>query len=62
MFSTSGLFKNIACPNGDTCRLPNCIFSHKPPIKNGELLDVSVPLVQNATDKGGSVFTQNGHQ
>lgn len=29
MFSTSGLFKNIACPEGDNCTLLNCIFSHE---------------------------------
>jgi RNA exonuclease 1 len=31
MFSTSGLFKNIPCPNGaEKCTLINCLFSHAP--------------------------------
>ena len=28
MFSTTNLFKKITCPEGPSCRLPNCIFSH----------------------------------
>jgi RNA exonuclease 1 len=32
MFSGSGLFKNIPCPNGaEKCMLVNCIFSHAAP-------------------------------
>ncbi|KAJ9662807.1 RNA exonuclease 3 [Coniosporium apollinis] len=29
MFSAAGLFKNIRCPEGALCRVPNCIFSHQ---------------------------------
>ncbi|KAI9830168.1 MAG: hypothetical protein M1819_005845 [Sarea resinae] len=29
MFSTGGLFKQVACPEGPKCSLPNCIFSHQ---------------------------------
>ena len=29
MFSGTGLFKAVACPEADTCFLPNCIFSHQ---------------------------------
>lgn len=31
MFSSTGLFKHIHCPNGEQCRLTNCIFSHDIP-------------------------------
>lgn len=30
MFTTLGLFKDIPCPEGATCSLMKCIFSHKP--------------------------------
>ncbi|KAJ4478215.1 hypothetical protein J3R30DRAFT_2877546 [Lentinula aciculospora] len=29
MFSTLGLFENLQCPERDSCKRPNCIFSHK---------------------------------
>ena len=29
MFSGTGLFRAIACPEEDSCFLPNCIFSHQ---------------------------------
>ncbi|KAK5006995.1 hypothetical protein LTR28_005807, partial [Elasticomyces elasticus] len=29
MFSTTNLFKEVACPEGEQCKLVNCIFSHK---------------------------------
>jgi hypothetical protein len=28
MFSSTGLFKKIACPQGSSCAYLNCIFSH----------------------------------
>ncbi|KAJ4351304.1 RNA exonuclease 3 [Didymosphaeria variabile] len=28
--STFSIFKGQACPSVDTCKLPNCLFSHKP--------------------------------
>lgn len=30
MFSTTGLFKNIACPEGERCAVTSCMFSHDP--------------------------------
>ncbi|KAI9813410.1 MAG: RNA exonuclease 3 [Pycnora praestabilis] len=30
MFSSTSLFKHLACPVEEHCRLPNCIFSHSP--------------------------------
>lgn len=29
MFSSLGLFQNIACPDKNTCSRPHCIFSHR---------------------------------
>ncbi|KAL1626027.1 RNA exonuclease 3 [Neofusicoccum ribis] len=29
MFTSKGLFKDILCPNGAACRMPNCIFGHE---------------------------------
>ncbi|KAK4942202.1 RNA exonuclease 3, partial [Elasticomyces elasticus] len=29
MFPTTNLFKEVACPEGEQCKLVNCIFSHK---------------------------------
>ncbi|KAH9482740.1 RNA exonuclease 1-like protein [Psilocybe cubensis] len=43
MFATTGLFRNLACPERDTCTRQNCLFSHSsdvPPPK---------PLVKQAT-------------
>ncbi|KAF2817357.1 putative RNA exonuclease 3, partial [Mytilinidion resinicola] len=31
MWPTKCLFPNVPCPEKDTCRLPNCIFSHDAP-------------------------------
>src|SRR5882724_11373806 len=28
MFTPRGLFKGIACPARENCRLPNCLFDH----------------------------------
>lgn len=28
MFTTAGLFKDLACPERDTCTRPQCIYSH----------------------------------
>lgn len=29
MFSSKGLFRDIQCPDKDSCTLPNCIFAHE---------------------------------
>ncbi|KAI9693793.1 MAG: RNA exonuclease 3 [Bathelium mastoideum] len=29
MFSTTNLFRKVVCPQGPSCPLPNCIFSHE---------------------------------
>jgi RNA exonuclease 1 len=29
MFSSLGLFQNLACPDKDNCSRPRCIFSHR---------------------------------
>jgi hypothetical protein len=28
VFTTTNLFKGIACPEGDNCKLTNCIYTH----------------------------------
>lgn len=61
MFSTSGLFKNITCPNGDRCRLPNCIFSHILPVKKDEQPRVPASQLQKTVDTDDDAFTQNAY-
>ncbi len=34
MFSTLGLFRNLSCPQKDTCSLQNCLYSHSPNLPN----------------------------
>jgi RNA exonuclease 1 len=34
MFSTLGLFRNLPCPQRDTCSLQNCLYSHSPNLPN----------------------------
>ncbi len=31
MFSSLGLFRGISCPEGESCSLPSCVFSHHVP-------------------------------
>ena len=33
MFSSSGLFNSVPCPDKDRCKRPKCIFSHSPDAK-----------------------------
>jgi RNA exonuclease 1 len=54
MFSGSGLFKNIPCPNGaEKCVLINCIFSHAPKVK-----PTPEPSVANGTS---TLWKPSGH-
>lgn len=50
MFSSRGLFSSITCPELETCRLPNCIFSHAPRIP-------AKPLGQ--TEQNGSIAARD---
>ncbi|GAB7340269.1 hypothetical protein MBLNU457_6731t1 [Dothideomycetes sp. NU457] len=51
MFSTTGLFKNLACPTGYDCKLIHCIFSH-------ELVDKAKATKQhNKTETENHAFT-----
>ena len=47
MFSTTNLFKKIACPEGTLCRLPNCIFSHDFNLLHNEAQDVDANKEQS---------------
>ena len=42
MFSTTGLFKQISCPESPACQLLNCIFSHEPTSRHGGTDGVAV--------------------
>ena len=46
MFSGTGLFKTIACPEADTCFLPNCIFSHQ----GSQVLDIKQKYWEETAD------------
>lgn len=55
------MFRNVTCPNGDRCRLPNCIFSHKLPTRITEQLNAPVPRAQRDVDAEGDALTRNGY-
>lgn len=50
MFSSTGLFKNIKCPNGDSCPLANCIFSHNVETKPESIVAAIASKKTGATD------------
>ncbi|KAL5508315.1 REX3 [Sanghuangporus vaninii] len=57
MFSSSGLFNNVPCPDKDRCKRARCLFSHSPNAKQPILphIPVSVPTagpsrLSNATN------------
>lgn len=54
MFSTIGLFKQVSCPESPSCQLLNCIFSHEPTSRQGDVdgVVVSSPIL-DLTDKDG---------
>lgn len=46
VFTTTNLFKGIACPEGEQCRLTSCIFSHDLRPQRGE----AAPVPTDTTD------------
>ena len=57
VFSTTTLFKGIACPSGDNCKLTNCMFSHElgatlPAISQQKPRTVSNPATVEKEDSG----------
>lgn len=40
MFSALGLFRNLPCPQLDTCKRPNCLYSHSPKTFNPKPLNL----------------------
>ncbi|TKA70378.1 hypothetical protein B0A49_06938 [Cryomyces minteri] len=49
MFSSTGLFRSIICPEGGRCRIPNCIFSHPKVVKADEPQELVAPIATNTT-------------
>ncbi|KAF1983990.1 hypothetical protein K402DRAFT_153507 [Aulographum hederae CBS 113979] len=54
MFSSTGLFKNIPCPNKGTCTLANCFFSHEQAGQSSGNLSTSVPAFGSVIFSGSS--------
>ena len=53
MFSSLGLFKEVACPEQAHCILPNCIFDHQPSLESAtepSEQSTSSPLPENNKD------------
>src|ERR1700744_4341828 len=56
MFTPRGLFKGVACPARENCRLPNCLFDHNAPAitTSPPAATASVsPPADEAKDAGG---------
>lgn len=42
MFSSLGLFQNTQCPRQDSCKRPNCLFSHRKDLPPQPALEIPV--------------------
>ena len=65
MFTPRGLFKGIACPARENCRLPNCLFDHDIPATTGaapstseEIKEVGGDRKRRRLDDGSKSTTQ----
>jgi RNA exonuclease 1 len=43
MFSSLGLFKDLACPDLGSCSRPHCLYSHSPNVPQPRTLTLAVP-------------------
>lgn len=57
MFATTGLFKNLACPERDTCTRQNCLFSHSPDAPAPRPLIKQAPPVPSRSSASPSTST-----
>ncbi|MCJ1321656.1 RNA exonuclease 3 [Xylographa vitiligo] len=49
MFSTTGLFSKVECPEAAQCQLPSCLFSHSISPKENLIEESSVPAITAST-------------
>ncbi|KAL5527323.1 hypothetical protein ACEPAG_6114 [Sanghuangporus baumii] len=63
MFSSSGLFDNVPCPDKDRCKRVRCLFSHSPNAKQPilPLIPVSVPTAGPSTSTNSSSKPERPH-
>ncbi|KAF9485266.1 hypothetical protein BDN70DRAFT_871273 [Pholiota conissans] len=50
MFATAGLFKNLPCPERDTCARPQCIYSHSLTLPSPKSLSLPKPSLVSSSD------------
>ncbi|KAI0773440.1 Rexo1 protein [Irpex lacteus] len=58
MFSTIGLFSKLPCPEKETCKRPNCLFSHSPDVKQVPTVRVPVGAPKASSSKSVPVHSQ----
>lgn len=49
MFSAFGLFRDLPCPEKESCIRPNCLFSHDPSVKEVPVVRVPVDTPKAAS-------------